>query len=479
MIAPGTVLGGKYLVERVLGEGGMGIVVAATHVELGHRVAIKTMKSEASAVPEVVARFEREARAVARLASEHTARVTDVGRFDDGSPFMIMEFLDGEDLAQRLAREGALRLDVALTLFLQCSIGLHDAHVMGLIHRDVKPSNIFLARRPSGRLVAKVLDFGIAKAMEGENGHDHALTQTSSVMGSPQYMSPEQLTHVRNVDARTDVWSLGASFYEALTGAVAFPAKTLAELHVQILTATPRPLRELRPDVPEELEAIVLKCLQREPENRFESMTDLHLALEAVRIERLEGTSSVVESGPYRRLPLGAITGSEAFAATAFGADGGSGTVTPKQGGASSTPAATLGSRAARGAMALSLAALVAVGVRAQRVPPLASTPAASATTPDGSRPTAPEPLPSPALRETPVVAAIAPDAGVAASATPGPLAVPQPLPNQPARQAPAHRDSRGSAAVPRSNPSPPAEVKPEPGKTKPRGSVLNPEFDE
>jgi serine/threonine-protein kinase len=182
MIAPGQVLGAKYVVERVLGAGAMGVVVAARHVALGHLVAIKTIKSEAAADAAFVARFEREAQAAAQLQSEHAARVTDVGRFEDGAPFMVMEFLEGEDLAERLEREGALPIGEAISLFMQCCVGLHDAHAIGLVHRDVKPSNVFLARRASGRLVAKVLDFGIAKAASHE-GPGHALTQTSAVMG--------------------------------------------------------------------------------------------------------------------------------------------------------------------------------------------------------------------------------------------------------------------------------------------------------
>jgi serine/threonine-protein kinase len=183
VIAPGSILGGKNVVESVLGKGGMGVVVAATHVALGHRVAITTMRREASESPEVVARFEREAKAAARLQSEHAARVTDVGRFDEGTPYMVMEFLEGEDLAQRIERDGPLPVGDALSLFMQCCIGLHEAHAIGLVHRDVKPSNVFLARRASGRTVAKVLDFGIAKA--NEESRDHALTQTSAFLGSP------------------------------------------------------------------------------------------------------------------------------------------------------------------------------------------------------------------------------------------------------------------------------------------------------
>jgi serine/threonine-protein kinase len=320
-IEPGTVLAGKFIVERVLGEGGMGLVVSAIHGELGHRVAIKMMLPEAKGHPEMLARFEREARAAAGLSSEHAARVTDVGRFDDGMPFMVMEFLDGEDLASAIARQKSLPIAEVVRYFVQACIGLGDAHSHGIVHRDVKPSNLFLAQRPGGRLVLKVLDFGIAKA--SLTSTNPALTRTSAQMGSPQYMSPEQLNDTKSVDPRTDIWSLGASMYEAVTGVTAFPANTLAGLHVKILTENPVPPRQLRPDVPPELEHVLLRCLEKDPDRRYASLAHVQSELERLQV-KISTSSGSFGALPYERtsLPPGAAT-TDGFAKTAAGTDPG------------------------------------------------------------------------------------------------------------------------------------------------------------
>ncbi len=280
MLKAGTVLGNRYVVERILGQGGMGVVVAAKHRELGQRVAIKMIQASGREDPEVLSRFERESRAVAELASEHVARVTDVGTFDDGSPFMVMEYLEGEDLAARIYREGLLDLGEVLRLFIQACIGLGDAHEHGIVHRDVKPSNLFLTKRRSGRTVLKVLDFGIAKSDDEHVAH--SLTRTNTLIGSPQYMSPEQLCDPRAVDRRTDIWSLGASFYEAITGVVAFPAESLPELHMKVLAFEPAPPASIRTDCFIDLDVIVRRCLEKNAENRFSDMAELQAALEQV-----------------------------------------------------------------------------------------------------------------------------------------------------------------------------------------------------
>ncbi len=282
MIAPGSVLGGKYLVERTLGEGGMGVVVAAKHLQLGHRVAIKMMLADGARNADALARFEREARAAAELASDHVARVTDVGHFEDGMPYMVMEYLEGEDLAVRIEREGALPIGDVMRMFIHACIGLGDAHAQGIVHRDIKPSNLFLSARRGGRVTLKVLDFGIAKA--NLTVSDHHLTRTSGMMGSPQYMSPEQLRDTKHVDARTDIWSLGASMYEALTGAPAFPAETLPELHVKILTEEPSSALGHRADAPRELDAILARCLTKDPRGRYASMHELQTELEDLEL---------------------------------------------------------------------------------------------------------------------------------------------------------------------------------------------------
>ena len=206
----GSIIGGKYRVDRVVGEGGMGVVCVGTHLALGQRVAIKVLAAHVLGNEMAVARFEREARMSASLAHEHVVRVFDFGRTDSGAPFLVMEFLEGEDLAARIERDGPLPVAEALELLAEACEGLAEAHARGLVHRDLKPSNLFLARRATGATVLKVIDFGIAKDA-GALG-SHAMTRTNDVMGSPQYMSPEQVRDAKNLDARTDVWSLGASF---------------------------------------------------------------------------------------------------------------------------------------------------------------------------------------------------------------------------------------------------------------------------
>ncbi len=274
----GSIIGGKYRVDRVVGEGGMGVVCVGTHLALGQRVAIKVLAAHVLGNEMAVARFEREARMSASLAHEHVVRVFDFGRTESGAPFLVMEFLEGEDLAARIERDGPLPVAEALELLAEACEGLAEAHARGLVHRDLKPSNLFLARRATGATVLKVIDFGIAKDA-GALG-SHAMTRSNDVMGSPQYMSPEQVRDAKNLDARTDVWSLGASFYEALAGVPVFEAESLTDLLVKIATAPVPSLRARRAEVPADVEAVLLRCLAREPEGRFASMGEL---LEAVR----------------------------------------------------------------------------------------------------------------------------------------------------------------------------------------------------
>ncbi len=295
----GTLLGGKYRVERVLGEGGMGRVVAATHLELGTLVAIKFLLPQALENPGVVARFEREARATASLQSDHAVKVLDVGRFDDGSPYMVMEYLQGCDLSQGLENaEGPLPISECITYILQAALGLADAHDAGVVHRDIKPSNIFLQTRKDGRVVVKVLDFGIAKSGVTQDAN---LTQASSVIGSPKYMSPEQLREARHVDARTDIWSLGVTLFELLTGGPPFASDSMAVLHSEILNGNPPLLRSVRPEAPMALEQILSRCLEKVPANRFESMRQLHAALTQINM----GSSAVT---PSFAIPSGSDT---------------------------------------------------------------------------------------------------------------------------------------------------------------------------
>jgi serine/threonine protein kinase len=274
-VNPGDLLAGKYRVEAILGVGGMGIVVAAKHEQLDLRVAIKFIRPEALGNREAAERFLREARAAARLKSEHTARVLDVGKLESGAPYMVMELLDGNDLAQVLRERGQLPIEQAVDWVVQACEAVAEAHLMGIVHRDIKPQNLFLARS-EGQERVKVLDFGVSKAIGGMEG---ALTHTRAIIGSPLYMSPEQMRSSRGVDARSDVWALGVVLFELLTTHPPFESETLTELCLMIVGDPPRPLLELRPDAPAGLAEVVLRCLRKDAAERFANAAELAAAL--------------------------------------------------------------------------------------------------------------------------------------------------------------------------------------------------------
>jgi serine/threonine protein kinase len=276
----GDVLDGKYRVERTLGVGGMGVVVAARHMELGTRVAIKFMRKERASDKVLVERFLREARAASRLRSGHTVRVFDVGRLENGSPYMVMELLSGETLATRLERQRLLPLGEAVDYVLQASEGIAEAHAQGLIHRDLKPQNLFLTKRIDGKPLVKVLDFGVAKLLSNDEDA-MSLTTTSVMIGSPVYMSPEQMRAASNVDGRSDIWSLGVCLYELLTGQAPFRAATHPALCSKVLYEPARPPSELRPEIPHLLDRAVLRCLEKDPANRFRDVGDFARALDS------------------------------------------------------------------------------------------------------------------------------------------------------------------------------------------------------
>ncbi len=269
---PGDIIDNKYRIESQLGEGGMGRVMAATHVEIGSTFAIKILKKDALSHPEVPARFMREARAAGRLRSEHVVRVVDVGRLASGEPYMVMEMLRGYDLASRLTK-GALEPARAVEYIVQACEGLAEAHGLGMVHRDVKPANLFVTTRPNGAPLIKVLDFGIATAAIGDV--DHRLTTTQSVIGSPSYMSPEQLRATRDVDPRSDIWSLGVTLYELLADRQPFIAPTITALSLKIVSDPHPPITE----IPPELMAILDRCLEKERDARFASVAELAEAL--------------------------------------------------------------------------------------------------------------------------------------------------------------------------------------------------------
>ncbi len=280
-VQAGDVLAGKYRVERVLGRGGMGVVVAAMHLQLGQRVALKFLLPQATETADAIERFLREARAAVQIRGEHVARVSDVGTLDSGAPFMVMEYLDGSDLSGLLQQRGPLPVGEAVDYVLQACEALAEAHALGIVHRDLKPANLFLTLRPDGSPLVKVLDFGISKVLGSSTSSGSAgqITATTAVMGSPLYMSPEQITSSRDVDLRTDIWSLGIILHELVTGRPPYHADTAPALMVAIAVAPPAPLRTHRPDAPAELEDIILRCLAKHRDQRFAHVAELAWAL--------------------------------------------------------------------------------------------------------------------------------------------------------------------------------------------------------
>jgi serine/threonine protein kinase len=304
----GDVLAGKYRVERVVGRGGMGVVLAAWHLELDQRVALKFLQPELAERDEAAERFRREARAVARIRSEHVARVIDVGTLEGGIPYMVMEYLDGQDLSEEFRLRGALPIRECVDYVIQAIEAVAEAHALGIVHRDLKPENLFLARRADGTRSVKVLDFGISKTLVLGSPEARSLTETSTMMGSPLYMSPEQMRAPRDVDARTDIWSIGAILYDLLAGRPPYVADTIPQLCTAVLESDPPPLRELRADIDPHLEKIIGRCLAKDRTHRWRTVAELARALlpfgtasSRIHVERasrvLHSTAESVSSG--------------------------------------------------------------------------------------------------------------------------------------------------------------------------------------
>ena len=363
----GDVLAGKYEVERVLGFGGMGVVVAAKHIHLGERVAIKFLLAQALKKPEVVERFLREGRAAVRIKSEHVARVFDVGKLDDGAPYMVMEFLEGADLSALLKSKGAVHIELAVEYVLQACEAIAEAHSLKIIHRDLKPANLFVAKRADGSPVVKVIDFGISKMADPTTGTDVEMTKTDVMMGSPVYMAPEQMISARDVDERADVWSLGVILHYLVMGQQPFKGASVTQLYASIIEGPPR-MRDTRPDVPPELESAVQKCLQANPKDRWSNVSELASAIaefgppaarvSAERVSRTLGVTPAHRSTPPPPT-LGSIT-PPAVASTAVreGAEASTGPHTEGSWGNTKGPVARSKSRAA----VIAVLALVAIG---------------------------------------------------------------------------------------------------------------------
>ncbi len=309
-VNPGDLLAGKYRIERVIGRGGMSVLFVAKHVALDQQVAVKFLLPSMAAKAESVGRFLREARAVARLRSRHVAGVLDVGTAPGGTPYMVIEYLEGADLAQVCEAKGRLPVVEAVDYIMQALDAVAEAHVNGVVHRDLKPSNMFVAEEAEG-LVLKVLDFGISKESGDILGPDAKLTQSQTIIGSPLYMSPEQIRSSRAVDVRSDLWSLGVILYELLAGRTPFAGETMGELFACILEVDFPPLPFLRPDVPAPLAEAVHRCLRRPLERRFQDAGELARALAPYATPRLRPLAESITSMVSNvRLPRASLTAS-------------------------------------------------------------------------------------------------------------------------------------------------------------------------
>jgi serine/threonine protein kinase len=274
-LTPGTVISGKYRIDSILGRGAMGVVVAATHLELREAIALKFLYAKTDGSEDFKSRFRREAQVSAKLRNEHITRVLDVGTWRDGAMYMVMEYLAGNDLRKMIKSQGPFPVGAAVEYIVQVCEGVAEAHAHGIIHRDLKPSNLLVTKRADGSDLVKILDFGISKwSSMGED--EGELTQTGVVLGSPKYMSPEQLFGAGSVDSRTDIWSIGAILYELIGGRPPYDQPSLARICADLAgNKPPPPLRDVRTEVTPELEAVVLHCLERSVDLRIQTVADL------------------------------------------------------------------------------------------------------------------------------------------------------------------------------------------------------------
>jgi serine/threonine protein kinase len=420
-LLPGALLAGKYRIERLLGRGGMGAVYAAQHELLCRRVAVKLLLTDTNQNPDGLQRFLNEARAAARLDSEHVARVMEFGTLDDGVPFMVLEYLEGQDLAELLVARGPLPVSEAVDYILEACEGLAEAHANGIVHRDLKPSNLYLARGRDGTSRIKVLDFGISKVSD-DSLTPKALTSTRGMLGTPLYMSPEQFSRPKEIDARSDIWQLGVNLYELLAGSPPFVRETLGEQISAIMHDPVPPLTERRPEVPAELDQAIRRCLERDVSLRFGSVAEVAESIApfgrrgpmALGVKTLDtmtlgrppsaGGGKLASSDPWFRRPT---TGRGSVARA-----------TPQPGAARKrgrlVAALALGSVLAIAAMA----AGVMLAIRERSDPAVAASPSTGAAI---SAPVAPPPPSAP----KPVAA----DAAFAAQGTAPPEALPAPVP--------------------------------------------------
>jgi serine/threonine-protein kinase len=296
-ISPGDVIDHKYRVVRLIGEGGMGAVYEGENTRISRRVAIKVLRTEAANRPELAARFEREARAAAKIGSKHVCDVLDLGDLPNGDSYLVMEFLDGEDLASRLKTLGRMPDAEALAIAYQLTDGLATMHEAGIIHRDLKPANVFLALGSRGETV-KILDFGVSKfSSSNESLH---MTATGAVMGTPLYMSPEQARGAKDIDARSDLYAVGVVLYKAVTGKLPFKGDNFNEILFKIALEVPPRVLELAPDVDPGFAEIIERAMAKEPAERYQTARDFQDALRTLATARglvLEQSISIPPTG--------------------------------------------------------------------------------------------------------------------------------------------------------------------------------------
>jgi eukaryotic-like serine/threonine-protein kinase len=300
----GVTLSGRYLVTRKVGQGGMGAVYEATHTLIGKRVAVKVLLEKYAQREAIVKRLKQEAQLASSIGNEHIIDITDFGNTDDGRTFVVMEFLEGESLAECLAKEPKLPESRILRISAQAASALAAAHAKGVVHRDIKPENVFLLKRKEMDFV-KVVDFGISKSLRASAEDEEAvrLTQTGMVLGTPLYMSPEQARGDEDLDHRVDIYALGVIMYETASGRVPFSGNNYLSVISQVLNETPKPLREIRPELSEEFEAIVNKALAKDREDRYASANDMLADLNALLDDPTHSTERAKITGPRRLLP--------------------------------------------------------------------------------------------------------------------------------------------------------------------------------
>jgi serine/threonine-protein kinase len=451
-IAPGQTLAGKYRIDRVLGAGAMGMVLGASHLVLGSRVAIKVMLGGGRKGREHEDRFLREARVASMLKSEHAGKVLDVGVTEQGAPYIVMEFLDGQDLGALLQARGPLPVIDAVTYILQACEAIAEAHALGIVHRDIKPANLFLTTGVTGAPCVKVVDFGIAKQVDGGT----ALTQTGAVLGSPLYMSPEQIRGSRDVDGRSDIWALGVTLYQLLAGLTPFHAETLMAVVTLINLDPPTPLTDYRPDVAPNLAAVLAQCLEKDPARRWPNVAafaaalaphgDAAAAMYAARVAKVQQVE-ILPSRPTTEIGAPSDAGL-AQAASASPAMVASAPRAPLP----ATPASSSSHRPrARSAGAM-------VGALLLATVPIATAISFGLRTRAGERV---EPRIVPAATDVTPIASATTAAAVSAAAEPAETALPQEPSAVPvASSTPSARPRPGPSTIPR----PPAPPRPSPG---------------